>query len=87
MTVSVPISGEKILQQARQQVESAGISSRTGLHDPDVQEPPPLTPSTLAKTVTYADDILDNGVCLSLSLEQCVLVTYCSTIPMSSPIV
>ena len=54
-------SGEKILQAARQQVETAGISSSTGLHDPDVAEPPPLTPSTIAKTVSLPEDILDNG--------------------------
>ena len=57
-----PLSGEKILQQARQQVESAGISPSTGLHDPEVAEPPPLTPSALAKSATITEDMLENGI-------------------------
>ncbi|CAI8037016.1 Bromodomain-containing protein 1 [Geodia barretti] len=58
--IRIKDAGEKILQQAREQVETAGISPGTGLHDPDVAEPPPLTPSTLAKTVSLSEGILDN---------------------------
>lgn len=52
------LAGEKIFQQAREQVETAGISVYTGLHDPDVAEPPPLTPNTIAKATTYTDEML-----------------------------
>lgn len=41
-----------ILQQAREQLFTAGVSSVTGLHEPEVQEPPPLTPNTLAMVST-----------------------------------
>ena len=57
-----PLPGEKIFQLARQQLESASINPETGLHDPDVQEPPPLTPSAIAKAVRYQEEMIDNGV-------------------------
>ena len=46
--VRIKEAGLKILEDVRQKVESARVDSRTGLHDPPVQEPPPLTPSTIA---------------------------------------
>ncbi|XP_019854738.1 PREDICTED: bromodomain and PHD finger-containing protein 3-like [Amphimedon queenslandica] len=39
---------KRILDQAYGQIKSAGINKSTGLHDPDVEEPPPLTPNTVA---------------------------------------
>ncbi len=48
-TLFTPTPGSLILQQAREQLASAGVSSVTGLHEPEVQEPPPLTPNALAQ--------------------------------------
>ena len=42
-------AGQKILENAREQIASAGLSSKTGMHNPPVQEPPPLTPSSITK--------------------------------------
>ena len=53
-----------IIQEAREHLDQAGVNSRTGLHDPEVQEPPPLTPSTIAQVVKQPMDILDeHGEC------------------------
>ncbi len=41
-------SGKRLLEITHQQFEDAGINLFTGMHDPDVQEPPPLTPNTAA---------------------------------------
>ena len=51
-------SGYKILEQARYQLASAGVDHHTGLHKPEVQEPPPLTPNT---TIQQPADILETG--------------------------
>lgn len=46
--LSLSLVAKRILDQAYSQIKSAGINSSTGLHDPDVEEPPPLTPNTVA---------------------------------------
>ena len=53
-----PPSGYKILEQARQQLASAGVDHHTGLHRPEVLEPPPLTPNT---TIQQPAEILETG--------------------------
>ena len=53
--------GAIILEQSREQLRTAGVSEPTGLHDPDVQEPPPLTPNTIAQVVKEPMDILDDN--------------------------
>ncbi len=59
-----PPPGQTILDQAREQLVSAGVDSKSGLHDPDVMEPPPLTPSSISKgnQLLPLDDLLEvNG--------------------------
>ena len=51
-------TGYKILAQARQQLASAGVDHHTGLHKPEVQEPPPLTPNTGTQQPA---DVFKNG--------------------------
>ena len=46
--VRIRDAGKKIMEQVRQQLECAGVSDVTGMHDPDVAEPPPLTPTAAA---------------------------------------
>ena len=50
-------TGVKIMEQARHQLESAKVDPQTGLHDPDVIEPPPLTPNTIAIVVQKPMDV------------------------------
>jgi len=51
-------TGNKILGQARQQLASAGVDHHTGLHKPEVQEPPPITPNT---STQQPPDVFENG--------------------------
>lgn len=41
-------AGKRILEDAHEQLDNAGVSIVTGMHDPDVEEPPPLTPNAAA---------------------------------------
>ena len=62
-------AGMRVLQQAREHVASANIHSKTGLHQPEVEEPPPpvftaSTPSHASSSPTTPINILDiNGGC------------------------
>ena len=38
-----------MIEDVSQLLESAMVDPATGLHNPEVQEPPPLTPSTIAE--------------------------------------
>ena len=64
MTSTVVTSGQRILEQAREQIASAGIDNKTGLHDPDVLEPPPLTPTSVSNTQLPLNILEVNGKCL-----------------------
>ena len=39
------------------QLDSAGVVPHIGLHEPDVQEPPPLTPSAIATVIHNPMDV------------------------------
>lgn len=55
------VLGKRILEQAYKQIDSAGINHDTGMHDPDVEEPPPLTPNTAAIIQRLPLDRYTNG--------------------------
>lgn len=57
-----PLSlGKRMLEQAHKQIESALISQVTGMHDPDVEEPPPLTPNAAAHIQQQPLDMFTRG--------------------------
>ena len=55
-----------MIEDVSRLLESAMVDPSTGVHNPEVQEPPPLTPSTIAdvlKDPILFDDNGDNGRC------------------------
>ena len=53
--------GKRILEDAREQLDNAGVSIVTGMHDPDVEEPPPLTPNAAALIQKTPLDMFTRG--------------------------
>lgn len=51
-----------MLDQIHKQIESAGISKVSGMHEPDVEEPPPLTPNTAAIIQRQPLDMFTKGI-------------------------
>ncbi len=70
--------GTIILQQAREQLSNAGVSLVTGLHEPEVQEPPPLTPSTLALVSSKEHMELLDKQGMGQLYTKCNLYTKCT---------
>ena len=53
-----------MIEDVSRLLESALVDLATGIHNPEVQEPPPLTPSTLAEVLKEPilfDENGDNG--------------------------
>ena len=50
-----------MLEDVSQLLESAMVDHATGVHNPEVQEPPPLTPSTIAEVLKEPMLFDDNG--------------------------
>lgn len=66
-----------ILQQAGEQLSTAGVSSVTGLHEPEVQEPPPLTPNTLAIVSSKEHiELLEKSELKRLPWPDCTVYLY-----------
>ena len=64
---SLCTTGLKMIEDVNLLLESAMVNPATGVHDPEVQEPPPLTPSTIAEFIKdpmLFDDNGDNGTCV-----------------------
>ena len=55
-------SGYKILERARHQLEQAAVDEETGLHEPAVVDPPPLTPSALSVDVDQRIEAIEKGL-------------------------
>ena len=59
--------GHKMIDDVERLMESALVDLATGMHNPEVQEPPPLTPSTLEEVLLKEpmlfDENGDNGRC------------------------
>lgn len=53
--------GKKILDQMHQQLRDAGVSRMTGMHEPDVDEPPPLTPNAAAVIQNQPTEMFTGG--------------------------
>ena len=53
--------GKKILDQMHHQLRDAGVSRLTGMHDPDVDEPPPLTPNAAAVIQKQPTEMFTGG--------------------------
>ena len=53
--------GTKIMEEASRQVESAGMNAATGLHSPEVPEPPPLVPRIIPSDVQDPLELLEIG--------------------------
>ena len=59
--------GHKMIDDVERLMEGALVDLATGMHNPEVQEPPPLTPSTLEEVLLKEpilfDENGDNGRC------------------------
>ena len=64
--VRIRDAGKKILEQVRQQLKTAGVSPITGMHDPDVAEPPPLTPTAAAFIQQQPPEVFTRGEAASI---------------------
>ena len=90
--VRIRDAGRKILDGVWSQVDSAGVSSCTGMHDPDVAEPPPLTPTAAAYIQQQPPEMFTRGqdtlvhVCISdvhtLVMIMCIIVLLLQKVSM-----
>lgn len=52
---------KRLLEMTHKQFETAGINLATGMHEPDVDEPPPLTPNAAAIVQQTPLDMFTKG--------------------------
>ena len=60
-------TGLKMIEDVSVLLDRAKVDPATGIHNPEVQEPPPLTPSAIAEVLKEPmlfDDNGDNGMCV-----------------------
>ena len=62
--------GKRILEDAHEQLDNAGVSIVTGMHDPDVEEPPPLTPNAAALIQKTPLDMFTRGEKIAYDLRE-----------------
>ena len=70
-------TGKRILEDAHEQLDNAGVSIVTGMHDPDVEEPPPLTPNAAALIQKTPLDMFTRGEKIAYDLRDHIFMTKC----------